>query len=84
MDFLQVDLMQHWFDYTFQLLQRFSMLVVVAFTIIRREWLRKALLEKNLTTLSVMAVFGAIAMIGTCSSVVIDVHNRSATGYATQ
>jgi len=60
------------------------MLVVVVFALIRREWLRKALLEKNLTTLSVIAVFGAIAIIGTYSSVVIDVHNRSTTGYATQ
>jgi two-component system sensor histidine kinase LytS len=77
MDFLQADLMQHWLDYTLQLLQRFSMLVVVAFSLMRREWLRKALLEKNLTTLttlSVMAVFGAIAIIGTYSSVVIDLH----------
>jgi LytS/YehU family sensor histidine kinase len=80
MDFLQVDLMQHWLDYTFQLVQRFSMLVVVAFALMRREWLRKALLEKNLTTLtalSVMAVFGAIAIVGTYSSVVIDLHKLS-------
>ena len=77
MDFLQADLMQHWLDYTLQLLQRFSMLVVVAFALMRREWLRKALLEKNLTmlmTLSVMVVFGAIAIVGTYSSVVIDLH----------
>ena len=72
---LDLDLMQHWFDYTFQLLQRFSMVAMVVFALSRSAELRKTLLDANAKSsaaLSVIVIFGAIAIVGTYSGVVIN------------
>lgn len=77
MELFQNEIINHWLGYTFQLVQRFSIVVVVAFALIRREWLRKALLEVNVKLhqrLITMVVFGCIAIVGTLSGVVIDLH----------
>jgi len=78
MELFQNEIIEHWLSYTIELAQRFSIIVVIAFALIQREWLRKALMEAKLKwqqRLITMFVFGGIAVVGTLSGVVVDLHD---------
>lgn len=77
MDFPDFNNLFHWFDVTMQLLQRLFVVVVAALIAIRFEWLRRALRGAELAwshRLTAMAIFGGLAVIGTHSGVLIDMH----------
>jgi two-component system sensor histidine kinase LytS len=79
MDFSDFDSLFHWFDVTVQLLQRLFVVVVAALIAIRFEWLRRALRGAELAwshRLTAMAIFGALAIIGTHSGVLIDMNQN--------
>jgi two-component system sensor histidine kinase LytS len=77
MDFPDFDHLFHWFDVTVQLVQRLFMVVVAGLIAIRFEWLRRALRGAELNwqhRLTAMLIFGGLAVVGTHSGILIDMH----------
>lgn len=79
MDFPDMSICLHWFDETVQIVQRLFIVVVAAFISIRFEWLRQALRGADLKwryRITAIVVFGLLAIIGTHSGIVVDVHEK--------
>ncbi len=75
-----LDLPLAWLNYTFLLLQRLCVVVTAAFASIRLEWLRRALRGADAEwwpRLIAIAAFGLLAIVGTHSGFVYDVHQRA-------
>ena len=72
-----IPIFTHWLDETLQLLQRLFIVVVAAYISIRINWLRQALRGAELrwyTLIFSSVIYGGLAIIGTYSSIVIDIN----------
>lgn len=79
MDFPDSSILFDWFAETVQILQRLFIVVVAAFICIRLKALRQALHGVDLKwqhSLVAMLTFGMLAIIGTHSGVLIDIHDN--------
>jgi len=77
MNFPDMSIGLHWLYEIMQLLPRLFVVVVAAFVAIRFEWLRRALRGDELKwryRVSAILVFALLAIIGTHSGILIDIH----------